>query len=267
MTRKLNAIEINQSQKAGIDPFSIDMEKLGDMPIEYYIGETEFHNRMFKVDQNVLIPRIESEKLIDLAVENLEPSHKRITFCDVGTGSGVLGITFGLELQKRNIKFNGYLSDVSSKALDIARINAELLFDVSKKSSKKGLYNIDDSKIEILESNLLENYNKALRFDFIFANLPYIPRPRMPYLPNSVKKFEPEIALDGGTNGLDLIISLLIQAYTRIKKNGIVIMEVDDTHGESTWEMNEFDEDRDFWTNSILEDENGKTRYWVLRKK
>jgi release factor glutamine methyltransferase len=264
--RKLNAIEINLLSKAGIDQYSIDLSELGDKPIEHLIEMSEFYNREFKITKNTLIPRIETEMLIEIGLKNVKEG-KKLAFCDIGTGSGAIGITFGLELLERQLEFNAYLSDISDEALKITRENLQKLLPKLESSSKKNLYKVGKSKFEVFKSNLFEKYNPAIRFDFIFANLPYIPSSRLHQLPSSVKDHEPRLALDGGENGLDLILEILIQSYNKIKKNGLLLLEVDDTHDAELWNSKTFEEDREVWNNEILNDENGKNRFWILQKK
>ena len=81
-----------------------------------------------------------------------------------------------------------------------------------------------------LKSNLFDSYLKNLKFDLIVANLPYIPSARIPKLPESVKDFEPHLALDGGSDGLKLINKLIAQSQSRLKPKGVLLLEIDETH-------------------------------------
>jgi release factor glutamine methyltransferase len=264
--RKFTAQEINHLQKAGKDPFKLDMNKIGEKPVEYITGSAEFYNRIFKVNKNTLIPRIETEGLIDIALKELRGKsnfrEKKIVFADIATGSGAIGITFGLELRKLGCEFNGYLSDISSKALEVCSDNVELLFMTKQKREfvKQIEYDVvGESKIKIFKSDLLESYLPSIRLDFILANLPYIPNNRLEKLDSSVRDYEPHLALDGGEGGIDLIMRLLVQANTKLK--------VDDSHNQKLLNSKKFAEDREYWDIQILRDLNDKIRYWVCRKK
>ena len=116
--RKFTALEINHLLKFGVDPFNLNLNKIKEMPVEYITGFSEFYGRVFEVNNKVLIPRIETERLIDLALNFVRLKKlTKVKFCDVGTGSGVIGITFAKELEKRNIFFKATLSDISEDAL------------------------------------------------------------------------------------------------------------------------------------------------------
>lgn len=264
--RKLTASEINQLNRAGIDPYSELVKNSGHIPVEYLTNRAEFYGRSFYVNQDVLIPRIETERIVKIALENSKQG-KKISFCDVGTGSGIIGITFALELEELGIEFNAYLSDISDEAIEVAKKNLHEHFHKIQTGSKKNLFKTGKSKFELLSSNLFSSYNPAVRLDFIFANLPYIPTSRISTLQDSVRNFEPKLALDGGEDGLNLIAELLIQSYTKLKKNGMLLLEVDDTHDKDLWNSAIFAEDREVWENNILTDENSKNRYWVLKRR
>ncbi len=269
MQRKFNTYEFNWLIKHGVDPTKLDLKKVGSTPVEYLVEKAEFYGREFVVNKNVLIPRVETEGMIKIAIDHLTPSelrsdfpllqervaqHKRrrVRWADIGTGSGCIGITFALELEKLGINYEGYLSDKSEKALAIARQNKETL--------------APNSNIEIFKSDLLEGYSKLearnSRLDIIFANLPYIPSNRIKKLDSSVKDFEPKKALDGGKDGLKYIKKLLEQAPKYLAGNGIVILEVDDSHDELQATSHELRN----WKLQVLNDENKKVRFWVCRQ-
>jgi release factor glutamine methyltransferase len=194
------------------------MKNSRQMPDEYRTGRAVFCGREFTVNPDVLIPRRETEEIIPLALDFCHPG-KRYVIADVGTGSGCMGITLALELARGKTGFRLYLSDISRKALALARRNARYLIPAS-------LY----PSIVFLRSNLLADYPVHLLFDLVLANLPYIPSRRFPSLPPSVKDFEPRLALDGGERGLRLINRLLQELPTRLAPGGRAILEIDDTH-------------------------------------
>lgn len=174
--------------------------RLDRVPIAYIIGHKEFYGRRFHVSPSVLIPRPESETIIDLLKEHCKPFHKQ--FVDVGCGSGVLGITAKLELPKLSVT----LCDISRHALTVALKNANA-------------HHID---VQILESNLLDSY--PAQADIIVANLPYVDETweRSPETAH-----EPSLALFAEENGLELIYKLINQTAEKLSVGGILLLETD----------------------------------------
>src|SRR5690606_32063833 len=103
--------ELNLIFKAGFDPEKVLLNIEADEPIEYYLGIARFRNALFKVNNHTLIPRVETEEIIDLALEPIISSKNpsAIIFADIGTGSGAIGISFAEELKLRGISYKGYL--------------------------------------------------------------------------------------------------------------------------------------------------------------
>lgn len=191
-----------------------------DKPEAYQKGWREFYKLRFKVTPDVLIPRPETELLVDEAL-NFVAQEKRVTILDVGTGSGNIAVSLAKNLKEHltsGVRIKIIASDISEKALRIARHNAKL-------------HGVAD-KIEFIQSNLLENINQ--RPDIIVTNLPYIPTDRIPYLDSSVKDFEPYVALNGGEDGFELYRKLFQQIS--LPPLGwtpkLIIGEIDYTHGE-----------------------------------
>lgn len=262
--RKFTALEVNHLVKHGFDPYA---EYPADIPVEYITNTAEFYGNEFFVNQNVLIPRPETEKIIDLAL-SLTSNKRKITFCDIGTGAGAIGLTFASKLEKNKLQFSGILSDVSKNALNIAEQNAKSmkLNKYFETSIDQFVQNPDsNSQLLFLKSNLFKNYPKHVKFDLVLANLPYIPSLRIKKLQKSVKDFEPKLALDGGKDGLSLIKKLLKQAPKFFKKEGTIILEVDDTHTKEVFESNILNSQK--WKLETVLDENEKQRFWVLTKK
>lgn len=184
------------------------------IPVEYLVNISEFKGHTFYVNKDVLIPRIETETLVDLAVSRIDKS-KPVTILDLCTGSGCIGISISSILSETKTPHVLYLTDISQKALRIAKINA-----------KKILSN--ETKVYFIQSNLFEKIPK-INFDLIVSNPPYIPSKNIPHLDKSVKDFEPHLALDGGLEGTTLInkiISFLPQYQSKIN----TIIEIDDSH-------------------------------------
>jgi release factor glutamine methyltransferase len=175
-------------------------------PLQYLLGSWDFFGRTFRTDQRALIPRPETEVLVEIALTAIraQPT-SRNRLVDVGTGSGVLAITFALECP--NLQVVG--SDVSLPALNLARENAE----------RQGL----DHRIEWIESDLFDVVSGP--FDFLVANLPYIPTGELPKLASEVQH-DPRLALDGGEDGLAVIRRFLQDVPRVLSNNAFLILEV-----------------------------------------
>ena len=175
-------------------------------PLQYLLGSWDFFGRAFRTDPRALIPRPETEVLVEIVLKVIRAKlSSRTRLLDVGTGSGVLAITFALECP--NLQIVG--SDVSPSALNLARENAE----------RQRL----NGRIEWVESDLLSSV--AGPFDFLAANLPYIPTAELPKLAPEVKR-DPQLALDGGPDGLVVIRRLLREAPKVLRDGAFVILEV-----------------------------------------
>ena len=175
-------------------------------PLQYLLGSWDFFGRAFRTDQRALIPRPETEILVEIALKVIraQPS-SRNRLLDIGTGSGVLAITLALECSSLSVVG----SDVSPLALNLARENAE----------EQGL----ERRIEWIESDLLKSVTGP--FDFLVANLPYIPTAELPKLASEVQR-DPQIALDGGPDGLSVIRRLVQDAPNVLTGGAFVILEV-----------------------------------------
>ncbi|MGA8479481.1 MAG: peptide chain release factor N(5)-glutamine methyltransferase [Chthoniobacterales bacterium] len=175
-------------------------------PLQYLLGSWDFFGRAFRTDPRALIPRPETEILVEIVLKVIRAElSSRTRLLDVGTGSGVLAITFALECP--NLQIVG--SDVSPLALNLARENAE----------RQGL----NRRIEWVESDLLSSVSGP--FDFLVANLPYIPTAELLKLAPEVKR-DPQLALDGGPDGLVVIRRLLLEAPKVLQDGAFVILEV-----------------------------------------
>lgn len=177
-------------------------------PSQYSKGWVEFYKLRFKVNPDVLIPRPETELLVDIVLKNIQ---KNSVILDVGTGAGNISISIAKNSDAKIIA-----TDVSSKALITAKQNAKF-------------HKVED-KIKFIESNLLEKVTE--KPDIIVTNLPYIPSARIPYLDSSVKDYEPHVALNGGDDGFELYRKLFMQIKEKSWKPRFIIGEIDYTHGE-----------------------------------
>lgn len=222
-------------------------------PLEYITNTSYFYGLRFKVTKDTLIPRPETEVLVDLALSEINEriytpdcDGKEISIIDIGTGTGCIPISLSLS-NKGNIKITAV--DISQKALDIANENI-------KESGQS-------EQITTHLSDLFDRIPKNKRFDFILANLPYISTQKMQFLPKSVKNFEPSIAIDGGKGGTEIIFRLLDQSKGRLKKGGIIILEVDPNQIKNilTVVIKEFSKG----STTIAKDFSDKERFLVIR--
>ncbi|MFH1017196.1 MAG: peptide chain release factor N(5)-glutamine methyltransferase [Pseudomonadota bacterium] len=173
-------------------------------PVAYILGRKEFYSLSFKVDPSVLIPRPETEILVDEILDYVrERRMEAVKICDVGTGSGAIAIA--LKKQLPNASVTGV--DVSREALETARENAAT----------------HSVEIEWIESDLMAGL--AGPWDVVAANLPYIPAEGYEGLPVDIRNYEPRIALDGGRGGLAKIANLVLQAADKIG-SGALFLEI-----------------------------------------
>ena len=178
------------------------MRRIQREPMAYILGSKEFYKRDFTVTHDTLIPRPETEQLVEKLIEMVTSRNKPLSILDVGTGSGCIGLTLKLELPNSAVT----LLDISDKALDIAKLNAKKL-------------NADAS---FMQSDLLQNVDQT--YDIIVANLPYV-SPGWQVSPEV--KYEPSLALYADNEGLVCIKNLIKQTPGRLNGNGILALEAD----------------------------------------
>ena len=182
--------------------------RLHHEPIQYITGQQEFYGLSLKVTPAVLIPRPETEHLVE-AVLNLLPADKLLRIADIGTGSGAIAIALAILLPQATIT----ALDISPAALAIAAINASE-------------HNVSN-RIKFLESNLLSALDrKAESFDAIVSNPPYVAETDRATLHPQVRDHEPATALFAGKTGLDIYRRLIPQAYCTLKPNGLLALEI-----------------------------------------
>lgn len=253
--RHLSPIEKNHLQRFGFKPTEIG--RFGEMPVEYITGWAIFLDQIFKVTSDTLIPRVETEELVELIQQALlkdcQPWAKKIlTIADVGTGSGVIGISLARFLAQQHLSFQLTLSDLSAQALSLAQENLQQL-----------LPTVHNGQVNFLLSDLLTSFPPAQQFDLIVANVPYVPRERILTLESSVRDFEPLMALDGGSDGLHYICLLLDQAKNILKPGGKLYLELDHTH--TAEKFKQFAADYSF---TLHNDQFGRSRFgiFILKK-
>jgi release factor glutamine methyltransferase len=176
---------------------------LAGIPLPYVLGTIEFFGNQFFVDENVLIPRPETELLVETAIEWINRHNKTMKVIDVGCGSGIIIIS----ILKRFSQIKGFGLDISRKALNISKGN-------------KNYHNIN--YLEFVQMDCLSGIGS--KFDVIVANLPYIPADHLSDL--KVSKFEPDLALNGGEDGLLIINRLIEQIPSHLNSPGLALLEI-----------------------------------------
>ena len=174
-------------------------------PIAYIINSKEFWNDYFYVDKNVLIPRPDTELIIEQVLK-IFPKNKQLQLLDIGVGSGCIL----LSLLKERPNFYGTGIDISKKSINISNYNAKML----QLKNRVKFYNSD-----------VDNF-KIGKYDLIVSNPPYIKLLNLKYLERDVINFEPRLALDGGLDGLSEIRKVIKKSSELIKKNGKFILEI-----------------------------------------
>jgi release factor glutamine methyltransferase len=191
--------------------------RAGGEPAQYIIGSQDFYGRTFRVTPAVLIPRPETELLIEAALEVLNADAK---ICDVGTGSGCIAITL---LCERN-DARAVAIDVSEEALNIAQENAS--------AQSVG------TRIEFVRSDCFTALNPETDlFDLVLSNPPYVSAHMLPGLQREVRDHEPQIALSPGEDGLSVIRRLLNDSPRFLRENGYLIMEIGFDQGEAVQQL------------------------------
>ena len=198
--------EITAQQEAGISEI-LDRRERRE-PLAYILGYKEFYGINLAVSPDVLIPRPETETMVEhalfMALMGMETAE--LVIADVGTGTGAIAINLAIHLPAARI----YATDNSEPALKVAAYNIQS-------------HNVSD-RITLCFGDLLEQLPEQM--DLIVANLPYIPSPRLPQLQAEVQ-WEPNGALDGGRDGMETIGRFLSQAREYLKETGVILLELD----------------------------------------
>jgi len=223
------------------------IEKLNkNIPVQYILGETEFYDLSFKLDKNVLIPRPETEELVDFILQNENLNNKKII--DIGTGSGCIAISLA---KKSNSEI--FATDFSQKALNIAKINA-----------KRNETKVTFIKSDILENQFVKNNEIELKFDIIISNPPYVRNSEKELMEENVLNYEPASALFVEDNN-PLIYYKAIKSFAlfSLNKNGIIYLEINEFLGTET--ANLF-RNKYFSSVEILKDLSNKDRFLRIIK-
>ena len=186
-------------------------------PVAYIVGTKEFWSMEFAVDSRVLIPRPDTETLVEEALERCR-GKTHVDLVDVGTGSGCICAALLKEIQNS-----------SAVAIDSADGAMEL---AEKNFRSHGL----QDRVTCIRGDCLCGLGDK-RFDLVCANLPYIPSAQLDSLPDDVRLFEPLAALDGGPDGLDVIRSLVDGIADSLNSGGVLVLEVGQGQAEQVWRM------------------------------
>ena len=188
------------------------IRRMNHEPVAYLVGCKEFYGLNFVVDRRVLIPRPETELLVDAVLDQIELRDcAQVRIADVGTGSGAIALAVAANAPSALL----YAIDVSADALNVARTNAQHL-DTRQ-------------QVTLLQGDLLTPLPTCV--DIIVANLPYISSPTYPTLDSDVRDYEPQLALEAGPEGLDVIACLLTQAPHYLHANGVICLEIGHDQG------------------------------------
>ena len=177
-------------------------------PLQHILGNVEFMGKEFLSDKRALIPRPETEELVGILLDKYKNKKGPSTICDVGCGSGVIGISLAIHWPESKVE----MIDLSDQALELTEENIQSL-------------DIDSSRFNLIKNNLLEGLGK--RFDLIVANLPYVGTRDIESLEPELK-YDPVTALDGGESGLFLIEESIEQAKSNLNDGGVLALEIGD---------------------------------------
>ena len=215
-------------------------ERCKRRPLQYVIGKTEFYGMDIAVDERVLIPRPETEELVQAALEDMKEKNAP-SVLDLCTGSGCIAIAVAANKKDAAVT----ASDFSIKAYQLARVNARPY-----------------ENIKVVRGDL---FHELGSFDYILTNPPYIPSATIKKLQTEVKDFEPAMALDGGKDGLDIIKRIIDEAPLHLNEGGQIFMEIGDDQGEALLRLaNESGQYKDC---RIIKDINGQDRIFRATKK
>ena len=235
----------NEADERVIDKYEKGVKRLlNDEPLNYVLGYSYFCGYKMIVSKDVLIPRFETEELIGKILGFYDEyfKEKDVDVADIGTGSGAIAIA----LKKEEPHMNLIASDISKEALDVANKNAEL----------------NDAKITFLQGSMLEPLiNKGIKLDILVSNPPYIKNDEI--LENSVKDYEPHVALFGGEDGLKFYRMIFKDANKVLKDKALLFFEIGYDQKESlTHLVNEYFKDAEV---NFFKDINNKDRMLMIK--
>ena len=250
---ELLLLKINPQEKvnSNIDLFSLKKKWLEyiklSKPIQYISGSSYWRNFKFELTNDVLIPRVETEQIVEIASNIFDYEDKKIIFADLGTGSGTISISLVVE----NSNWKGLATDIDINAIQVAQKNHKKI--------------CSESDINFYCGNWWEPLKKySGRINLAISNPPYIPRSVYEKLPSSVKDFEPKIALYGGEDGLYHIQQIISEAPKFLVKGGWLILE---NHFDQSKKIKNLLRDYGFNSLKTINDTFGIGRFTIGRYK
>ena len=250
---ELLLLKINAQEKVNlnIDLFSLKKKWLEYLklskPIQYISGSSYWRNFKFELTNDVLIPRVETEQIVEIASNIFDYEDKKIIFADLGTGSGTISISLVVE----NSNWKGLATDIDINAIQVAQKNHKKI--------------CSESDINFYCGNWWEPLKKySGRINLAISNPPYIPRSVYEKLPSSVKDFEPKIALYGGEDGLYHIQQIISEAPKFLVKGGWLILE---NHFDQSKKIKNLLRDSGFNSLKTINDTFGIGRFTIGRYK
>jgi release factor glutamine methyltransferase len=177
-------------------------------PVAYIRGQKEFYGRVFQVDARVLVPRPDTEILVETSLRRTTQFSMGARYCDLCTGSGCVAISLARERSTCRV----FAIDLSPGALAVARDNAVRLGAAFQ--------------VAWIEGDLFEPLARDLKFELVTANPPYIPERELSSLPLDIVGFEPRLALSGGVDGLDVIRRIVERAVAHLRPGGVLALEM-----------------------------------------
>lgn len=218
--------------------------RLAGEPSQYITGSQEFWSLPLRVNPTVLIPRPETEVLVQAALDFVGSTHANITIMDLGTGSGAIAIALARELPTARI----VATDVSMNALHLARENARL--------------NQVDGKISFVRADLLAAISVgSQKFNLVVTNPPYVSHAEYSELPREIRDYEPRHALDGGDDGLTTIKHIIWEAHKVLPRAGGLLMEMGAGQAESVSKL--VQDSQHYQNHHIIQDYSGIDRVLV----
>lgn len=203
--------ELTSEEKVSL--LNMVKQRVSNIPTQYILGRCEFMGMNFYVDKNVLIPRPDTEILVERVIDWAK-KNKSKSFIDMCTGSGCIAISLA-----KYLNINGFAADISKNAIKVAK--------------KNSILNNVDEKIEFIESDLFSSFSNNNNVDIIVSNPPYISSQVVETLMPEVKDNEPRNALDGGINGLDFYVKIARDAVKFLNQGGGIFFEIGYDQGES----------------------------------
>ncbi len=211
-----NELEISEEK---LQSLHLILNKLQqEEPIQYILGETSFYGFTFKVNSNVLIPRPETEELVEWIINSVNNSNNKVSILDIGTGSGCIAISLEKSIPDSNV----YAIDISKKAIEMAKNNAIL----------------NNAFVTFIQNDILNEYKLEKSFDVIVSNPPYVRELEKKEIKNNVLNNEPHLALFVEDNNPLIFYSRIADvAKEQLNEDGLLFFEINQYLGKETKEM------------------------------